>query len=523
MLEYNNLDSRASYQSLVHSLAIDKVSLTRDRIMNYQARMAEGLVFNYAAKLIDGPRIELLCALAREQQCVEKYCAVCRGEIMNPSERRMVLHHLTRGPVLDIYPSNHRDFYDKQRSAMALFAKAVRDKAILAPNGKPFQHVAQIGIGGSHLGPCFLYNALHGWARQKNIEPMLNVDFISNVDPDNAARVLENIDVTATLFIVVSKSGSTQETAANMDLISSILKESGIERTNGHFALVTSKGSKLDRSGDYLITLYIDEHVGGRYSSTSAVGGLLLSLAFGPEVFDEILQGAHQSDLAALEPDPLKNAALLDALIGVDEICVRHCIGSAILPYSDALSMFPAHLQQLDMESNGKSVNRFEEPISYPTGTLIFGASGTNGQHSFYQLLHQGKIIIPLQFIGFRLGQSERDLKISGSSGQEKLQANLIAQIVAFAHGRDEKNKNIHFAGGRPSSLIYGDQVTPRSLGALLAHYENKVMFQGFLWNINSFDQPGVELGKTMANKLLTAREDQSMDSYIALLRGNNA
>ena len=214
----------------------------------------------------------------------------------------------------------------------------------------------------------------------------------------------------------------------------------------------------------------------------------------------------------------MENAALLDALIGVYERNVLGYGATAVLPYSQALSRFPAHLQQLDMESNGKSVNRFGEPVDYPTGPIIFGEPGTNGQHSFYQLLHQGTDIIPLQFIGFKSNQSGVDLDVQGSTSQQKLCANVAAQIMAFACGRDNEDLNKKFDGGRPSSIIIGEQLTPEAVGALLAHYENKVMFQGFLWNLNSFDQEGVQLGKVLAKQVLAHETDGALKAYSELL-----
>ena len=205
---------------------------------------------------------------------------------------------------------------------------------------------------------------------------------------------------------------------------------------------------------------------------------------------------------------------MLDALIGVYERNVLGYEATAVLPYSQALSRFPAHLQQCDMESNGKSVNRFGEPVNYVTGPVIFGEPGTNGQHSFYQLLHQGKNIIPMQFIGFKNNQAEMDVNIQGSTSQQKLCANVVAQIMAFACGKDDENKNKKFDGNRPSSIIIGDKLTPETLGAILAHFENKVMFQGFAWNLNSFDQEGVQLGKVLAKKVLAHETDGALKAY---------
>jgi glucose-6-phosphate isomerase len=281
---------------------------------------------------------------------------------------------------------------------------------------------------------------------------------------------------------------------------------------------VTSETSPLAKSPDYLAAFFMDDYIGGRYSSTSAVGGAILSLAFGPDVFSRFLKGAAEEDTLATEKDITKNAALMDALIGVYERNVQGYPTTAVLPYSQALSRFPAHLQQLDMESNGKSVNRFGKKLDYQTGAVIFGEPGTNGQHSFYQLLHQGTDVIPLQFIAFQQNQTGKDVDIQGSSSQKKLCANVAAQIVAFACGKDDENPNKFFAGGRPSSIIYGRQLTPESLGVLLAHFENKVMFQGFLWNVNSFDQEGVQLGKTLAKAVLADKMDPALKAYAQLL-----
>jgi glucose-6-phosphate isomerase len=293
---------------------------------------------------------------------------------------------------------------------------------------------------------------------------------------------------------------------------------------------VTSETSPLAHNKDYLDSFYIDDFIGGRYSTSSGVGGVILSLAFGPAVFRDFLAGACEADKAALEPEVLKNAALLDALIGVWE---RNFLGypyTAILPYSQALSRFPAHLQQLDMESNGKRVNRNGIPVNYSTGPVVFGEPGTNGQHSFYQLLHQGTDTVPLQFVGFTDSQRGEDVSVDGSDSQQKLKANLAAQILSFAKGKAVEpgagglaDRNKEFPGARPSSLIYGKRLDPAVLGALLAHFENKVMFQGFVWNINSFDQEGVQLGKILTRKVLAAKAgggsgDSALDAYSKIL-----
>ena len=326
-----------------------------------------------------------------------------------------------------------------------------------------------------------------------------------------------SLDLAHTLFVLVSKSGTTLETLTNESFVKDALAKAGLDASK-HMIAVTSETSPLAKSDDYLAAFFMDDYIGGRYSSTSGVGGAVLSLAFGPEVFAEFLNGAAEADKLSKNEDLLANPALLDALIGVYERNVLGYQTTAVLPYSQALSRFPAHLQQLDMESNGKSVNRFGEPVNYATGPVIFGEPGTNGQHSFYQLLHQGTDIIPLQFVGFRNSQMGSDVIIEGSTSQQKLCANVAAQIVAFACGKDDTDMNKKFEGGRPSSIIIGEKLTPAALGALLAHFENKVMFQGFAWNLNSFDQEGVQLGKVLAKKVLAHETVGALKVYSDLL-----
>ena len=361
-----------------------------------------------------------------------------------------------------------------------------------------------------------MYLALENWAKKNGCFKM-EAKFISNVDPDDAAAVLASVDVAHSIFILVSKSGTTLETLTNESFVKDALKKAGLDASK-HMIAVTSETSPLAKSSDYLQAFFMDDYIGGRFSSTSGVGGAILSLAFGPDVFARFLNGAAEEDKLSANKDLLQNPAMLDALIGVYERNVLGYPSTAVLPYSQALSRFPAHLQQLDMESNGKSVNRFGEPVNYVTGPVIFGEPGTNGQHSFYQLLHQGTNIIPLQFIGFKNSQIGTDVDIQGSTSQQKLCANVAAQIVAFACGKKDENNNKNFEGGRPSSIIIGDQLTPESLGALLSHFENKVMFQGFVWNINSFDQEGVQLGKVLAKKVLAHETEGALKELSDLL-----
>ena len=524
-LQYKNLDATKAYTTLKKlrsELPSLKELLTPERIAAYSIPAAGGLTYNYAAKRVTEVILNALLQLAQEQQLIGKYEDLYNGAIANRGENRMVLHHLTRGQLgKDVAHKGKtlRAFYVEQQKKIADFCGEVHAGKITGSTGKRFETVVQIGIGGSDLGPRALYLALEQYARERGLLKM-NARFISNVDPDDANGVLAGVDLETTLFILVSKSGTTQETLANERLVKAKMASSGIKGMNPdkHMIAVTSETSPLARSSEYAAAFFIDDFIGGRYSSTSAVGGAVLSLAFGPDVFAELLAGAHEADELAREPDMRRNAALMDAMIGVWERNFLLYPMTAVLPYSQALLRFPAHLQQLDMESNGKSVNVDNQRLAYLTGPIVFGEPGTNGQHSFYQLLHQGTDIVPLQFIGFRKAQTRFDVEVEGSTSQTKLDANLAAQVVAFATGKADKNPNKNFEGERPSSLIYGEALTPKSLGALLAHFENKVMFQGFTWNINSFDQEGVQLGKLLTKEVLAGAADERLAAYAGLL-----
>lgn len=521
MIKWNNLDTLDSYKALASDSArVDLVEVMSgesgaNRAKNYSVPMAEGLAYNYAAKQVDDALLTKLDALAKEAQLVEKYEELYNGAVINTGENRLVLHQLTRGQLGNAVTADgvdKRTFYIEQQKKIADFANKVHSGEITNAAGEKFTTVVQIGIGGSDLGPRAMYLALENWAKKNNTFKM-DAKFISNVDPDDAAAVLASTDVAHSIFILVSKSGTTLETLTNESFVKDALAKAGLDASK-HMIAVTSETSPLAKSSDYLAAFFMDDYIGGRFSSTSAVGGAVLSLAFGPDVFARFLDGAAAEDELCKNTDITKNPAMLDALIGVYERNVLGYPATAVLPYSQALSRFPAHLQQLDMESNGKSVNRFGESVSYPTGPIIFGEPGTNGQHSFYQLLHQGTDIIPLQFIGFKNSQIGTDVDIQGSTSQQKLCANVSAQIVAFACGKKDENNNKNFKGGRPSSIIVGDSLNPGALGALLAHFENKVMFQGFLWNVNSFDQEGVQLGKVLATRVLKHETDGALKVF---------
>ena len=512
MATWKNLDTLSSYDKLsglknhVDIATAMSGEQGGERVKNYSTPMAAGLQYNYAAKEVDETVLTALAELADEAQLIDKFEELYNGAVINTGEKRMVLHHLARtqlGNPVVVDGIDKRDFYVAQQKKAADFANKVHAGEIVNEAGEKFTTVVQIGIGGSDLGPRALYIALENWAKANNTFKM-EAKFISNVDPDDAAAVLASVDLAHALFIVVSKSGTTLETLTNEAFVKDALTKAGLNPSK-HMLAVTSETSPLAKSDEYLTAIFMDDYIGGRYSSVSGVGGAILSLAFGPEVFAELLDGAAAEDKLATNRDLLKNPDMLDALIGVYERNVQGYPSTAVLPYSQALSRFPAHLQQCDMESNGKSVNRFGEP-------------GTNGQHSFYQLLHQGTDIVPLQFIGFKNSQLGVDVDIESSTSQQKLCANVAAQIVAFACGKEDENLNKNFKGKRPSSIIVGDKLTPASLGALLAHFENKIMFQGFVWNLNSFDQEGVQLGKILAKRVLAHDTDGALKVFSDML-----
>ncbi len=506
-MKWNNIDTCKSFYRLKDSKKISlkevlKPNFAEKRIKNYECKISNTLKYNYATKQVNEEIIEIFQNLAYEQELIKKYQALLLGEIINISENRKVQHHFTR----NLSAINKDNFYLAELEKIKSFVEQIHNKKILSSSNKPFTNVVQIGIGGSDLGPKSLYIALKEYAKTTNNIKMI-AHFISNIDPEDAVSSLSKIPEENTLFIIASKSGTTQETLANERLIIKYLHLKGIKEPKKNIVVVTSNSSPLAKDNSYLSHFYMDDFIGGRYSSTSVCGGLVLSLAFGNNTFQNLLQGAEEADKNALNENIKENATLMDALICVYERSILGYHATAILPYAKALSHFVAHLQQLDMESSGKSVNINSKPISYNTGSIVFGEPGTNGQHSFYQFLHQSNEIIPMQFIAFKESSLsyglpknsnilETDYINTIKEHHQYLLANLIAQIYAFAIGKEDKNKNKHFEGERPSSLIYGEKLDAHSLGALLAHFENKVMFQGFLWNINSFDQEGAQLGK---------------------------
>jgi len=501
------LDELPVYEKLM-KLARNPFDLTApgaispDRISCYKATAA-GLDLLYSTQRVDDVVLNGLQQLTDQSGTVDQFLAMKRGAVMNrieghESENRQVLHTACRDIFSDSpYNEGATGQAREQLEKLKAFLEKLEQGVLANEQGCSFTDYINIGIGGSDLGPRALYLALSAYSLNSR-----KVHFISNVDPDDTAAVLQKLDLSRTLVGVVSKSGSTLETLTNEELVRAAFSKTGLNPRN-HFVAITGQGSPMDNPEKYLHSFHMYDYIGGRYSATSMVGAVMLGFGLGYDVFLEILRGANDMDRAAEERDIRKNPALLLALLGIWNHNFLGYETLAVLPYSQALLRFPAHLQQCDMESNGKSVTRNGEKVSFATGPIVWGEPGTNGQHAFYQLLHQGTTTVPAEFIGFRQSQYNRDLDIKGTTSQEKLVANLLAQSLALATGRKSSNPNRYFAGNRPSSLLLADKLTPYSMGSLLALYEAKIVFQGFIWNINSFDQEGVQLGKVLANQFL--------------------
>ena len=342
MLNWNNLDTLASYQELEKAERINLAEVMSgengaERVKTYSTPIVDGLTFNYAAKAVDDNVLAILDKLAKEAQLVEKYESLYNGAVINTGEKRLVLHQLTRGQLggkVEADGVDKREFYVTQQKRIAEFANQVHAGEITNAAGEKFTTVVQIGIGGSDLGPRALYIALENWAKANNTFKM-EAKFISNVDPDDAAAVLASVDLAHSLFIVVSKSGTTLETLTNEAFVKDALVKAGLNPSK-HMLAVTSETSPLAKSDSYLTAIFMDDYIGGRYSSSSAVGGVVLSLAFGPEIFARILNGAAEEDKLAANKNILENPDMLDALIGVYERNVQGYPSTAVLPYSQA-------------------------------------------------------------------------------------------------------------------------------------------------------------------------------------------
>ena len=466
---------------------------------------AAGLHLDYAKNRIDARTLPLLLALAEAQDLRGRIEAMFAGEKINTSEDRAALHVALRAPADAELRTGGRDVVPDVHAVlgrMRAFATGVRSGEIRGSDGRRIRHVVNIGIGGSDLGPRMATRALGPY-----LDPDLDVRFVANVDPNDLADALRGLDAAETLFIVCSKTFTTQETLANARAARAWCVEAlGEEAVERHFAAVSTNLPEVAKFGiAEERTFGFWDWVGGRYSMQSAVG-LSLVLAIGPERFDELRAGARAMDEHFASAPFDRNMPVLLALLGVWYANFWGAESHAILAYDHHLELFATWLQQLDMESNGKSVTRDGAPVAHQTAPIVWGEPGTNAQHAFFQLLHQGTRLVPCDFIGFAKSHGAADR-------HALLVANLLAQSEALALGRTRDEvlaegvdaalaPHRTFPGNRPSNTLLAERLDPFTLGALTALYEHKVFSQGVLWNLNSFDQWGVELGKQLAGRI---------------------
>jgi len=502
-MSFSNLKATKHLKKLAES-PFNLKELSPERIAKFSAHNC-GYKLLYAAERITEEVEIALFELANESRAHEKMLQMQQGAIINkiegyPSENREVLHTATR----DFFENPIKNSNSIKAASLA-HAEVEKLKSFMKEIDQEnrFKCLIQIGIGGSYLGPQAHYEALQLFGRKDR-----NVFFLANIDPDEVVSVLQQVDLSETLVLVVSKTGTTLETSTNEALIRDHLQRSGLNPQE-HMVSISMPGSPLDNPKQFRACFHIWDWIGGRYSTTSMVGAVVIAWACGFDIFWEFLKGANAMDKVALQGSSKENLPLLAALLGIWN---RNFLGHAslaIIPYSQALRRFPAHIQQLDMESNGKHVDQRGNLVDFETGPIIWGEPGTSAQHSFFQLLHQGSTIVPIEFIGFANSQVQQDFVFKNSSSQQKLLANLFAQMIALATGQSSDNPNQQFSGNRPSHLILGEKLSPFALGALLAFYEHKIAFQGFIWGINSFDQEGVQLGKKIADKIIQLFQKQ--------------
>jgi glucose-6-phosphate isomerase len=472
-----------------------------------------GLFLDYSKNLITDKTMKLLLQLAKEAGLRSKIDAMFRGEKINVTENRAVLHVALRAPkgasILvegkNVVPEVHA-VLDK----MAAFARRVRSGEWKGHTGKPIRNVINIGIGGSDLGPVMAYEALRHYSDRN-----MNFRFVSNVDGIDFVEAVHDLKPAETMFIVSSKTFTTLETMTNAETA----RKWSLEGLGGdkkavakHFVAVSINAEKVSAFGIDTANMFgFWDWVGGRYSMDSAIG-LSTMLAIGPENFEAMLRGFHMMDEHFYTESFEKNLPVLMGLLNVWYTDFFDAQTVAVLPYEQYLKRFPAYLQQLTMESNGKHVTLDGKHVNYDTGAIFWGEPGTNGQHSFYQLIHQGTRLIPCDFIAFA-----KTLTPLGRH-HDILMANVLAQAEALAFGKTVEQVKAEgtkdwlvphrvFEGNRPSNTILAERLTPETLGVLVALYEHSVFTQGVIWNINSFDQWGVELGKALAQRIIPELE----------------
>jgi len=467
------------------------------RIENFSLKGAS-LFYDFSRQRVDSKTMTLLLNLAEARKIKKHFKNMTDGAKINNTENREALHTASRSFSDDPVLVNGKDIMPEifsVRKKIEEFTSKIHSGEIKGSTGKAFKHMVVIGIGGSYLGPEFVATALKHLALKK-----MKIYFLSNVDINNFGEIASAIDPESTIWIVISKSYTTSETTANTNQAYEFMRQKGLDPAK-HFATVTSKGSPGDDpSNPVIASFHMFDFIGGRYSVTSAVGGVPIALYLGYDVFERFLQGAEEMDIHAKESPPCENLPLVAALISVWNNNFLHYPAQAIIPYASPLSKLAPHIQQLNMESNGKSVTNDGEALGIPAGTIIFGEPGTNAQHSFFQLAHQGRPF-PIDFIGVINPCYDQYKGISkGVTNHQELWANLIAQPSALAAGKDDADTAKYFPGNRPSSTILLDDLSPENIGRLLSFYEAKTVYEAFIWGINPFDQFGVELGKKLAS-----------------------
>ena len=481
---------------------------------------AGDLYLDYSKNRLTRETVRLLAALAERAGLRERTEAMFSGQHVNSTEDRAVLHVALRDPRtrdLDVDGQDVRHDVHEVLGRMADFADRVRSGEWTGHTGERIRAVVNIGIGGSDLGPAMAYTALRDWSDRS-----LAFRFVSNIDPTDLAEATRDLDPATTLFIVASKTFTTQETLTNAKEARRWLVEDlgGDEKAVAkHFVAVSTNAEKVAEFGIDTANMFgFWDWVGGRYSFTSAIG-LSLMVAIGPEQYRELLDGFHNVDEHFRTAPYEENLPALLGLISVWYVDFFGAQSQAVLPYSQYLARFPAYLQQLCMESNGKSVTLDGSPVDVPTGEIVWGEPGTNGQHAFYQLLHQGTVLVPADFLAF--AQPNHDL----DGMHDLFLANFLAQPRALAFGRTAEEVAAEgtapdvvphkvMPGNHPSNAIVAPKLTPSVLGQLVAAYEHRVFTQGVVWGINSFDQWGVELGKVMANQLAPKLQSESAPEY---------
>lgn len=482
-----------------------------ERGSTYTLRAGD-LYLDYSKHLVTGETLGLLRELAAAAGVAGLRDAMFRGEKINTTEDRAVLHTALRAPrdaVIEVDGENVVPAVHAVLDKMAAFSEKVRSGEWTGHTGKPIKNVVNIGIGGSDLGPAMAYEALRSFTDRG-----LTVRFVSNVDGADLHEAVRDLDPAETLFIIASKTFTTIETITNATSARNWLLthlRAGQEAVAKHFVALSTNAEKVEDFGIDTANMFeFWDWVGGRYSYDSAIG-LSLMIAIGPDRFREMLDGFHLIDEHFRTAPPEENIPLLLGLLGVWYGAFFDAQSHAVLPYSHYLSKFTAYLQQLDMESNGKSVDREGVPVDWQTGPVVWGTPGTNGQHAYYQLLHQGTKVVPADFIGF--ARPVDDLTPGLAAQHDLLMANFFAQTQALAFGKtpdevraegvaEELVPHKTFRGNHPTSTILADTLTPSVLGQLIALYEHKVFVQGAIWNIDSFDQWGVELGKVLAKNI---------------------